>query len=570
MPLFDRDTPADVLDFYEQDVVAGRYAWSDLLTYVLERFGERVFATRRVGGRLQEWRYPDLAALALEVAEHLRAWGVSEGDRVAVLAESSPDFLAHVLGIGLAGACLVPVDPKLAPPEIARLLTHSEARRLLHSPACAEIARGLAAQGIVTEPLLTLPAESGPTPFLLAELRRSRVARPVATPLILLYTSGTSGDPKGVLLSVDNVLFGVQDALRAFPPRRAPAHYLSILPMNHVFELIGGALRPLVNGSRVTYVESAQSPELLQRLKSDGIDTMLVVPAFLGMLKKRLAREIDRDPRASRLWRLLGGLQRLRAPLRLRRWLARPLRRAFAPDLIRFAIGGAPTDLETHRFFARLGIHMLQGYGLSETTAATCLSHEGRYREGASGRAMPGVELRVDQPNAAGAGEILVRGRAVMLGYYRRDDLTREAMTADGWFRTGDLGRIDGDGFVWIQGRVRNLIVLPSGKKVVPEEVEAWLLRQPEVGEACVVAVEGRVWAVVTPAESWWKRSLGKSSVDDEVSRALVSALRSRDGRELSEHKVPAHYIVRAEPLPKTTTLKVKRSAVMEQLAGPA
>ena len=553
--------PPDILDFYDKDVVDGRYAWSDFLSYLLDRYGERVCADQRIDGAWRQWNHPDIVALSLEVAEQLREAGIRPGDRVAILSESRPEFLAHFLGIGLVGACLVPVDPKLSLSEADRILAHSEARLLFHSSTFAQTAAKL--ERIAKSPFLEKLVEAGPPRFLASELRKLRAPRPISSPIILLYTSGTSGDPKGVLLSVDNVLYGVQDGLRAFRPR--PATYLSILPMNHVFELIGGSLRPLVGGSRVTYVESPQSPDLLNALKGHGIDTMLVVPAFLMMLQKRVTRELERDPRAARLWSFLGWLQETGAPRWVRRLASAPIRRGFAPELIRFAIGGAPTPLETHRFFERMGIHMLQGYGLSETTAATCISNEECYREGASGRALPGVEIRIDQPGANGEGEICIRGRAVMLGYYKREDLTREVMAEDGWFRTGDLGMVDGDGFVWIRGRVRNLIVLPSGKKVVPEEVEAWLLRQREVGEACVLGVGDKVWAVVTPAETWW-RELGKKELDDEVSSALLEVLRARDAAELSDYKVPAHYVVRGEPLPKTTTLKVKRGDVLASL----
>jgi long-chain acyl-CoA synthetase len=244
--------------------------------------------------------------------------------------------------------------------------------------------------------------------------------------------------------------------------------------------------------------------------------------------------------------------------LAVKRLLFRPIHRRFGNRLRAFVVGGAPLPLEVEGFLERIGLTPYQGYGLSETSPVTTYNAPGRRRRGSVGRPLPGVELSIGD-----GGEILTRGPHLMRGYFRRPDLTDAQIDRDGWFHTGDLGSLDQGGFLYIKGRIKNLIVLPSGKKVQPEEVETAIGRSTWFQEVCVLgcsSAEGgeEVCAVVVPSQELRQRlgqepQRAEQEIRSEVERACAV---------IAPFKRPAHVVVRREELPKTSTRKVKRPQV--------
>lgn len=514
-----------------------------LLEAKVEAFGPRLALASREGGGWREWTYLDLAARVRALTSHWLASGVRPGDRVAILSESRPEWCAAFLATARAGAVSVPLDVKLTESELAAQLSDARPALLCASPGRLDAARRLAARLAPPPSLVSL--EEGPgepdAPGLgaIEEAPHEPVERRLADAALIAYTSGASGKPKGVVISFGNLAFQVvcMEALMELEPAD---RFLSILPLNHLIELTGGLLAPLHSGAAVQYAGSLLPQELSAAMRERGISAMLGVPLFYRTLRKALAASSPADAR-----RRLGGRLRI------------------------LISGGAPLDRETLEYYDRLGVPLLQGYGLTEASPVVTLNGVRSKRLGSVGRALPGTEVKV-AAGPGGEGEVLVRGPHVMKGYFRDPDLTAESVDAQGWLRTGDVGRLDADGFLYITGRLKSLIVLDGGKKVQPEEVESVLGGAPGIEELCVVGSRsgrlGRerveeVCAVVVPAEE-----LRRGHEDPRGLAAAVERALSGPAAELAAFKRPTRVVLHGGRLPRTATQKIRRAEVARWL----
>jgi long-chain acyl-CoA synthetase len=374
-------------------------------------------------------------------------------------------------------------------------------------------------------------------------------------PALILYTSGTTGRSKGAVLSHGNVVSNIRAATAHFQLDDA-MHTLSFLPINHVFEQVCGVLLPLSLGGTVSFAESLK--KLGENLVEVRPTFFTGVPAIYRLFHDRILKNI-RDKTISNLL--------FSVPL-ARRLVVSRVRKNFAGGTT-FISGGAALDPVIARGLTRLGFTIQQGYGVTETSPVISAECPGRTRPGSVGPVMEGIEVRINQPNEDGAGEILVRGPNVMQGYFRNPQATEEAL-AGGWYHTGDLGRLDRDGFLYICGRVKNLIVTPNGKNVYPEEVEIELLKSPFIAEAMVYghkidAVSEEVHAIIYPNQEALhdhERSrrggpLSENDVEALIRREVLAA-----GRNLADYKRVKKFTLREDEFPKTTTRKIKRFAV--------
>jgi long-chain acyl-CoA synthetase len=378
--------------------------------------------------------------------------------------------------------------------------------------------------------------------------------RPTDTAMIL-YTSGTTGRSKGAMLSHANITSNVRGAAAHFNLRE-DIHTLSFLPLNHVFEQVCGVLLPLSLGGTVSFAESLR--KLGENLAEVKPTFFLAVPAVFRMILDRLMKNVE----SGTITRLLFSLSLTRPLVRSR------IRQTFGRD-ITFVSGGAALDPNVAQGLTDLGLTILQGYGITETSPVIAAEQPGRPRPGTVGAPLAGVEVRIEQPDKDGAGEILVRGPNVMQGYYRNPAATAEAIR-DGWYRTGDLGRLDEEGDLAICGRLKNLIVTPNGKNVYPEEVEVELLKSPFIAEVMVYghkvdSTEEEVHAVVFPNQEAIDDHLARSGKGPVTMAAVEELLRNevtKACRGLADYKRVKKITVRDEEFPKTTTRKIKRYAV--------
>jgi len=567
------------------------------------------------------------------LAAALRALNISSGDHVALLAASSPNWVACYLGILRNGSIAVPVDKELKATELRHILTDSDTkfvfigRQQLETlleviddlPKLKQIVlidtdtRQLAGQSRIGELLNEISAalnslSSEPTLsddqrnlvttlnqklhqeirpdahhqkkkanilgimedlyrrmrdthrlYYLDELKSNEPLPPASHKAedcaVILYTSGTTGRAKGAMLSHRNIVSNMQAAAKQFK-LDSNIHTLSFLPINHVFEQVCGVLLPLSLGGKVTFAESIK--KLGENLHEIKPSFLLGVPAVYRLLYDRIMKNIN----GKTISRLLFSL-----PLS-RKIVTGKIQKIFGKETI-FVSGGAALDPAVAMGFKELGLTLLQGYGITETSPVISAETPNFLKAGTVGLPFENVEIRIDNPNLEGAGEIQVRGPNVMLGYYKNEIATQEVLQ-DGWYSTGDLGTIATDGTLSICGRVKNLIVTPNGKNVYPEEVENQLSNSPFIAEIMVYghkvsATAEEVYASIFPNEEAlfeYQQQLGKGSLTAEEVDALIRAEVLKYGKDLSDYKRVKKFNLREDEFPKTTTRKIKRFAI--------
>lgn len=530
-------------------------------------------------GSWQSMTYGELAARVRALSDYLIESGFRRGDKIAILSESRPEWAVALFASVRCGATLVPLDTKLTPVELLSILRDAEPRLLFASAALASLAEDLKAQLPKLENVFLLnllKGESEKIGFIsIEQLQASKpqegITREIEETALIVYTSGTTGAPKGVMISFKNIGYQIMNFAEVIQLNERDM-LLSMLPLNHLLELTCGLLGALYAGGRICYCSTLFPQEIAQIMREKRVTCMITVPLFLKMLKNSIEKEIDRAGGLSkRLFRVMFSAARwIKAP-GLRKLMFYRIHRQLGGRLRAFISGGAPLDAEVEEFFNRLGIPIYLGYGLTETSPVISVNTPAHNRAGSVGRPLPGVRVRVvENGTRQGEGEILTAGPHVMRGYYKRTDLTREVIDEQGWFHTGDLGRVDEDGYLYITGRAKNLIVLASGKKVNPEEVEAVIAGSQLIKEVCVIGRLSRdglqrgseeVCAVIVPSESLVRRAEKSSAIEDEIAEEI-----NRLVANLAPFKRPSKLFIRFEDLPKTSTRKVKRALVAEWL----
>jgi len=513
----------------------------DLLERSVAEHGDRTALTIRAGLREDVWSYRRLGASADALAAHLvEDVGLEPGARVVLWGPNCPQLVAALFGALRARLVVVPLDPYGTAELLERVVDRTEAKLLISGHG--------GPPGLATLELATLPFDTG---------RRCQSPRPRAGDVAeIVFTSGTTGRPKGVVLTHANVVANVGSARAALRPTR-DFRLLSVLPLSHMFEQTAGLHLPLSVGASVHYATSRQSPVILKTLRRHRVTAMAVVPQVLELLLAGIEREVERRGSLGR-WRTAHRLAP-RLPRPARRALFRSVHRELGGRLELVVCGGAELDPGVAAAWERLGVTVLEGYGATECAPSIASNTRAARRAASVGRPVPGVDVRIGEQ-----GEILVRGANVSPGYWRDEEATRAAFTEDGWYRTGDIGALDGDGFLRLHGRLRDLIVLPSGLNVFPEDVEPELLREDAVADCAVVGTPDekhrlRVHAVVVPARP-----------GAEAHGRVADAVRAANARLAPHQRIASFTLWEHGDLPRTSILKVKRHEVAAALAGRA
>jgi long-chain acyl-CoA synthetase len=464
------------------------------------------------GGK--SWSYAELAAAALRVAGHVAE--ATDREAVGIYLPNSAGFVAAFLGVLAAGKAAVPLNLFLAPPELAAILDHAGVDTVITAESCAGRLPPGGAKLLLIEKLLAAGPPGKP-----ARKKEEDLA-------VILYTSGSTGEPKGVCLTHGNLLANARGAAEA-AGFCAEDHVLGALPPFHTFALTTTIIAPLLTGASVVTM-ARFSPEAALDLAAEGVSVILGVPSMYRLMARA---QRARPRKLPRLRLVIAGGERL-------------------PP----AVG--------EEFAAAFGVALCEGYGLTECSPVVALNVPETNRPGTVGRPLAHLEVRIAGADGralpAGAeGEVRVRGGSVMRGYHRAPEATRGVLTPDGWLSTGDLGRLDPEGFLAITGRLKELIIV-GGENVHPAEVEAALARHPAVAECAVLgARDGRrgeqVAAFVAARPG---------------AEASPEALRAHCRQELAGYKVPRKIILAAE-LPKGPTGKVDKKALARRLArdGP-
>jgi long-chain acyl-CoA synthetase len=543
----------------------------DLLVEAAARYGPRPALAIRRGLRTERWSYRDLLAGSRAAAARISAAGVGPGDQVLAIAPNCPELVIGMFGVWLAGGVLVPIDLRTSPDVIERIREQTEPK-LAIGVGSIEGADGvplLRLDDLALAPREALPTwerEQGP-PAEIAQrpllpegegwgegssTDRQPPNHPTPPdPLAeIVFTSGTTGAPKGVMLTHGNILANVQ-AARETLPIRVGERLLSLLPLSHMMEQTAGLLTALASGATVFYATSRRSTALMAAMQRHRIGLLVCVPEVLKLMLAGIEREVDRAGRRAQ-WRLLLAVAD-RMPMAVRPLLFRPVHARLGGRLRLILCGGAALDAELWRTWERLGVRVIQGYGATECAPIVTSNRLERRLPGSVGWPVRGVEIRL-----ASDGEVLVRGPNVTPGYWQAEAATREAFE-DGWYRGGDLGRIGKAGELYLLGRKKEMIVLPDGRNVFPQDVEDVLKRDAAVRD-CVVLGTPRsgggeeVHAVVIPA------------AEPKEARAAV---RRANGRLGPHEQVTGVSIWTESDFPRTPSLKVKRREVLARLGVP-
>lgn len=508
------------------------------------------------------WRHLSFAETRAGAEARARALirsGHRSGDRVALLSPTKLALTPEILGVILAGAVAVPLDPKLSAPELLAILKHLEPRTLIVAEELKSVGAALAAEANI--PKLLLLEDEDPRPLLAAEATPFP-ARDPEEPVAIFYTSGTVGRAKGVMVNARGI-FAELAALTSFGENDERDVMYSILPLNHLYGFTAGVLYSFACGAEYVFAHSLKPEDISRCLVDRRVTQMNVVPLLLSLMRRGILGRLNEQTPARRIFAKFCLQVAPYLPEALRRALFRPIHQKLGGRLRGAVSGAAPLDPATFRFFHAIGAPIYEGYGLTETGPVISVNHPGHARAGSVGRPLPGVEVKILGPDANGAGEILTRGPHLMKGYFREEALTREVLDEDGWFHTGDLGRFDGK-YLRVTGRRKGLVVLANGKKVHAEEVEQALNQSHHFQDVCVIGLPGPgeggelLTAVVYPAEGFAPGAGRQAAVEAEVRRA---------GCDLAPWKQPARVIVRDLPFAKTSSGKIKRHVVMAEVA---
>jgi long-chain acyl-CoA synthetase len=548
----------------------------DVFAATVHRFPDHVAVEVQRQDSLERVTYRELHGQAEGVARGLVARGLAAGDRAAILADNDARWCAVYLGMLRSGLVVVPLDTNYSAAQVATVLAASGARLICAGSRLLTVAD----EAVAAAPLPVLSMyDAGPGRASVDSLLAGREAVPPAHPndpghpAVLLYTSGTTADPKGVVLTHGNLAAERESAFAVVEVSERDA-VLGILPLFHSLAQMANLLLPMAVGARVVYLETLNTTELLKGLAERQITIFVCVPQFFYLIHQRVTAEVAKGGWVSRAaFRTLLSLNLTlrRVGVNIGPTVFAKVHKVLGGHIRLLITGGSKFDPAIGRDLYGLGFTILQAYGLTETSGAATITRSDEAHIDTVGRVLPGNELTIMAPEGeAEDGEIAIRGPIVMPGYYQRPDATAAVMR-DGWFLTGDLGRLDADGRLTITGRKKEMIVLASGKNIYPEEIEAHYRKAPIIKEICVVGstrpdepTTERLHAVIVLDQDLLKAR--KVANAGDLLRFEMESL----GATLPAHKRVLGYDVWFEPLPRTTTGKLRRFEILRRLAAQA
>lgn len=541
-------------------------------------------AMRIVGDDAEVYTFGEMLRQIRAIAYRLREEKIEFGDRVALIGENHPCWAIAYLGTLYRGAVCVPLDPNGEIETITNFLENSEAKIAFISAEMKEKFGQIQEKLGRFIPSVVWRSKTNPRldafqrfedwiqnefPASFAKEIPQAKGDDIA---LLIYTSGTTGTPKGVPISHGNIaaeLDGIYPVLKI----TSDDSILSLLPLFHAYLQIVNLWLATTYACQVGYLKELTPDELGKAMKEFKPTILTTVPRLWYLFHKKIFDAVEAKPKTVQvLFKTMlrtNGFLRNSFGINLGGKFFGKVHESFGGKLRIAVSAGSRFDEAVAKDFDKLGFTIVQGYGLTETAGAATATYEKDNRVGSVGKPFFNTEVKIDQPNAEGIGEVLIRGEMVFKGYYKNEAATKEVFTEDGWFRSGDLGKFDADGHLYIVGRAKDVIVLPSGKNVHPEDLEVHYLKSPLVEELAVLGVKDeengragaeKLAAVVVPDFEYLKANNIANS--QNAIRFDLDGL----GRELPEYQRVRDYIIRAEPLPRTATRKIKRFALKKEI----
>ena len=542
------------------------------------------FTLKDGNGNFTSITYRDFQKSINELGTALLVLGLKDA-KIAVMSENRYEwcltYLTVVNGVGV----IVPLDKELPVNEVTSLMSRSEATAIVTSRDYIQDIIDIKKDLPGLKYIISMdPVDETETPGVIylydllekgKKLVESGSREYIDAPInpdemrMLIFTSGTTDKSKGVMLSHKNIchdIMGVSQLLTA----DTRDSILSILPLHHTYECTAGFLTMVYLGVSIGFCEGLR--HIQKNLQEYKPSIIMSVPLILENVYNKVEKKAKKE---NKYLKLRFGL--FIAPLLaklgfkdIQKKMFREIHESLGGNLRLIISGASALNPKVSKAFRAMGFNLLQGYGLTECSPIVTVNRLEEYKDGSVGLPLPGVEIKIDNPGKDKIGEILVRGNNVMLGYYKNEEATREVLK-DGWLYTGDYGRIDKDGFLYITGRKKNVIVTKNGKNIYPEDIELYLNQSPYILESLVFGVddpvenETRVCAQIVPKMETIEEELGRTPTDEELHKIILAEVK-KVNKKLSSYKRIQHFDIRKEEFAKTTTKKIKR--YVELLSG--
>lgn len=535
----------------------GWYIIPEWLVRTVEQFPQITAVKIKRNGDWFTLSYKELFQKVQSLAALLLRDGIGKGDRVGIIGKNSPEWIIAFFAISFAGAAIVPIDSRLEASEYRHIIKEAELK-------------GIFASDKFLPELKELSLEKGFKiyPFsMVLSVEEGRVSFPDITledEAILMFSSGTTGVSKGIVLVHRNFAANLEAFYQTFNFLPEDVFFL-ILPLHHSFPITTSLLAPISVGATIAIARSFKPNELREDLLETQPHEMMVVPLILEKLIRGVLQKVEKSPVPIKL---LFKSMKLSAKLIGGNLPFKSLRKKMGFGRLKYLIsGGAALPGWISEVMEEMGFPILQGYGLAETAPVVSVNPPCCPKNRSAGWPLPYVEVRIFNPDEEGIGEIGVRGPNVMKGYYNAPEKNREVFTEDRFFLTGDLGYIDEEGYIYISGRKKFVIVTKGGKNIYPEEIEEALLRSDYIKEVLVLSGQNpntgaeELHAIIYPDfeliyETFEKRGI---SVQEEKIYELIGEEIKKFSKDLADYKRVRSFSIRDEEFPKTTSQKIKR-----------
>lgn len=549
----------------------------DMLLLSSDKYADKLALQDLSNTPIPELTYSELLNKVLRFGNALKKLGLKERSHIAVIGENRVQWAISFLTCMSFNYVIVPIDRNLTENEILNIVHESDSSAIIFSESYEDTFSGITKTFRNVKHLICMDKSSSDKAFksMVKLIDGSEPASRDSLPDInpdelaeIIFTSGSLGRAKGVMLSQKNLASNLVDMVSMLM-MHPEDKFLSVLPMHHTYECTCGMLCPLYSGSSVHFARSLKT--VTEDLNNVGPSILLGVPLLYDKMFKKISKGIKDDKVKSVI---VPPLQKFTSLLsnvglkNLKKKVFKELHERFGGNIRIFIAGGAAPDPEVAKGLREFGFNFLQGYGLTETSPILALNRLDKYKDNAAGLPLPSVDIKINDPDENGSGEIFARGPNVMIGYYKNEEMTKQTFDGE-WFKTGDIGFIDSDGFLHINGRKKNVIISKSGKNVFPEEIEDVLNRSPFILESIVYGAkddkQDEVIAaqIVLDAEALIQHSEeSKSNINDAMIKEIIDEEIKKCNKLLASYKRIVKYEIREKEFEKTTTQKIKRFLV--------
>ncbi|MCL2832893.1 MAG: AMP-binding protein [Treponema sp.] len=539
--------------------------WKDKAAILYRTDGKKDFT---------RWSFTRLAEESYRIGRGLLAAGLTGGERVVLWCENRPEWMAVWLGAAIAGLVIVPVDFLVSENECANILKITRAKAFFYSARKKSLADSLAGRGIET-PVLVSMAGDGENTYGSFGINAANTSLPKAAdfgendPVSIVFTSGTTGFAKGVTLSHKNIISNASAAVLSLKAQSDDV-FINVLPLHHTYPTTCSFIAPLMVGAATIIVEKLVGSVVVDDIHDAGGTFLIAVPLLYDKVMAAIDKGFKEQPllfqKVLNIFRAIALAEAKHGRPGFGRVFFKFVRKRASLDSIRMMVaGGGPLSPKTADFFDSFGFNMVHGYGMSENSPLISVNTPRHKNNVSVGLPVKYTEVEILEKDKDGIGEIAVRSPSVMLGYFENVEATKEVLTEDGWLKTGDLGYRDKTGYIYINGRAKNLIVSSGGKNIYPEEIEGHFSDSKTIAEILIIGRKERqyggeqVFAVTVPNYETLAVDYPGKENDEAFVRDLIKKEIERVNRTLVGYKKITDFVIRREPFEKNAQQKIRR-----------